>query len=111
MSEQERNQQGGRATNSVLGAAQAPDISDTIQKASRLTDKVRVVHGANHGYYDNLAGKTVGAVRKSLRNVFNIPGDALALVEGKQVGDDHVITANSSIEFLREAGVSVGCAF
>jgi hypothetical protein len=66
--------------------------------------KVRVVHGANQDYFD-LEGKTVGTVRKNLREVFNIPGDAEALISGKAVGDDFILEGGQSLEFLKESGV------
>jgi hypothetical protein len=84
---------------------QAPDISGTLSAATTLVSKVRVVHGANEQYFDNLSGKTVGTVRKSLREVFNIPGDADALIGGKKVGDDFVLDGGMSLEFVKEAGV------
>lgn len=105
MSQEQIKAGGNRATNSVLGAMPAPDVGDVLNKAGRALDKVRVVHGANHQYFDNLVGKTVGSVRKSLRNSFNIPGDAVAMVDGKQVGDDHVLASSQNLEFTKEAGV------
>jgi hypothetical protein len=83
----------------------APDIEATLSRATAATSKVRVIHGANEQYFDNLQGKTVGMVRKSLREVFNIPGDAEALIGGKSVGDDFILEAGVSLEFLKAAGV------
>lgn len=83
----------------------APDIDATLARASAVTQKVRVVHGANEQYFDNLEGKTVGSVKKSLREVFNIPGDAQAIVSNKEVGDDFILEGGMSLEFVKEAGV------
>lgn len=88
----------------------APDIDATLARASAATQKVRVVHGANEQYFDNLEGKTVGSVKKSLREVFNIPGDAQALVANKVVGDDFILEGSMSLEFVKEAGVK-GCFY
>lgn len=88
----------------IGGAYQAPNIDATLSRATQATQKIRVVHGANQDYFD-LEGKTVGAVRKSLREVFNIPGDAEALIMGKAVGDDFVLEGGQSLEFVKEAGV------
>ena len=82
-----------------------PDIDATLARAAAVTQKVRVVHGANEEYFSNLDGKTVGSVKKSLREVFNIPGDAQALVSNKEVGDDFVLDGGMSLEFVKEAGV------
>lgn len=83
----------------------APDIEDTLARSERSLSKVRVVHGANEQYFDSIEGKTVGQVRKSLRDAFNIPGDANALIAGKDVGDDFVLEGGMSLEFVKESGV------
>lgn len=83
---------------------QAPDIDATLDRAKSSLSKVRVVYGANEQYFD-IEGKNVGGVRKSLREAFNIPGDALALVSGKEVGDDFTLQGGMCLEFVKEAGV------
>lgn len=83
---------------------QGIDIDATLARASSVTEKVRVVHGVNEGYY-SLEGKTVGHARKSLREIHNIPGDAKAVVGGKEVNDDFVLTGGMALEFTKEAGV------
>ncbi len=83
---------------------QAPNIDATLSRASNTLSSVRVIHGANEGYHQ-LEGKTVGSVRKSLRDVFNIPGDAEALIAGKKVGDDFILDGGMSLEFVKESGV------
>lgn len=83
----------------------APDIGESLQAANSVTQKVRVVHGVNEGYFDNLEGKTVGSVKKSLREVYNIPGDAEALIEGKVVQDDFILEGGNNLEFVKESGV------
>lgn len=87
---------------------EAPDIGDILSRADSATNKVRVVHGANEQYFDSLEGKTVGTVKKSLREVFNIPSDADALIAGKQVGDDFILESGMNLEFVKEAGVKGG---
>lgn len=84
--------------------SQGPDIEATLARAAGVTDKIRVVHGVNEGYYP-LIGKNVGHVRKTLRDVHNIPGDAKALVGGKEVDDDFVLEGGMSLEFTKDAGV------
>lgn len=103
MSQDQMRSDGNRANNSILGTLPTTDVSDVISKNARVLDKVRVIHGANHEYFD-IAGKTVGAVRKSLRNTFNIPGDAVAKIQGKEVGDDYVIASGQNLEFTKDAG-------
>lgn len=64
---------------------------------------IRVIHGANEGIFD-LEGTRIGDLRRSLRDVFNIPSDAGAFIGGKQVMDDRVIKDGESAEFIREQG-------
>lgn len=64
---------------------------------------VRVVHGANEDRFD-LEGITIGSVAKSLRQVFNIPQDAVALVGGEKVTFDYILSEGESVEFVRENG-------
>ena len=90
---------------SSTSAYQAPDIDATVSRANSSLSKIRVVNGANEQYFDSLEGKTVGSVRKSLREVFNIAGDADALIGGKKVGDDFILEGGMSLEFFKEAGV------
>lgn len=88
----------------VSDTFQVPEIDATLTRASKAMSKVRVMHGANEQYYD-LASKTVGSVRKSLRDVLNIPGDAEAILDGKAVGDDIILEGGQSLEFVKSAGV------
>jgi hypothetical protein len=87
-----------------LGHIAGPDIGDVLQRSHRALDKVRVIHGANEEYFPSLTGKEVGSVRKSLRDVFNLPSDAVAYVDGKQVNDAFVLGAGQTLEFQKEAG-------
>lgn len=64
---------------------------------------VRVIHGANEGRFD-LRGKTVGYVAKNLREVFNIPHDAVAFVDGKTVDSEYILSEGESVEFVQENG-------
>lgn len=82
----------------------APDIGPTLARVRDTMNKVRVIHGANEGYYD-LHGKTVGSIRKSLRDVFNISAESNALVGGKDVSDDFIVETGMNLEFVKEAGV------
>jgi hypothetical protein len=102
---QDRMTSTGTDAAKTAAAYTAPDIDATLSQATKAGSKVRVVHGANERYFDNLEGKTVGMVRKSLREVFNIPGDADALIAGKAVGDDFVLEGGQNLEFVKEAGV------
>lgn len=100
---QDRMESGGQKPKPA-GIGRAPNIGSTLSSASKVLEKVRVVHGANEGYFD-LSGQTVGQTKKALRDVFNIPTEAEASIGGKQVGDDFILEAGQSLEFVKEAGV------
>lgn len=102
---QERREVSGNQGNRTVDSYAAPDLEATLERAASATQKVRVVHGANEQYFDNLEGKTVGSVKKSLREVFNIPGDASSLIGGKEVQDDFILEGGMNLEFVKEAGV------
>jgi hypothetical protein len=64
---------------------------------------VRIIHGANEGRFQ-LAGQTIRSIAKSLRDAFNIPADALALIGGAEVSGDHVVANGETVEFVRTFG-------
>lgn len=105
MSQERMNNDENRVKTPALGAAMpTPGISHVLTRTQKALDKVRVVHGANTKHFD-LSGKTVGSVRKSLREAFNIPSEAEALVDGKSVGDDFILQGGQNLEFNKEAGI------
>lgn len=79
-----------------------PPVESKIPQ--KPSGKIRVSHGANEQYFDGLTGKTVGKIRKSLKEVFNIPSDAAALVDGKEVDAEFILQPNQHLEFYKESG-------
>ena len=51
-----------------------------------------------------IVGATVGEVRAQLVDMFNIPANALALMNGGEVSADYVIKANDVLEFSQKLG-------
>lgn len=78
---------------------------ELVSRSPFIPDKVRVIHGANEQYFDNLVGRTVESIRKSLREVFNIPSDADAVVDGRTVDESYMVSAGQNLEFSKSAGV------
>ena len=66
--------------------------------------EVKVIHGACDGSF-NVAGSTVGAVRRSLKDAFNIPKDAITFVGGNQVEMSYRLQGGSCLEFCKQAGI------
>ena len=64
---------------------------------------IRVVHGANEDHFD-VAGSKVEYIATQLRVVFNIPRDAVALVNGEKVTFDYTLSDGENLEFVQEDG-------
>jgi|GEM_PF-2788170 len=64
---------------------------------------VRVVHGVNDDTLP-LAGRTVAFAAENLRDVFNIPAEADALVDGATRPFDHVLHDGDCLEFVSRNG-------
>ena len=81
-----------------------PDVSSILARPVAAQGKVRVVNGANQDYYNNLVGKKVSQVRKSLKNVYNISDQAQAYVNGDAVTEDFILADGQQLEFMKAAG-------
>lgn len=102
MSDQEQSYGG----NSGFGNAGNPSGSQQNQSSGNQGGEqgVKVVHGANVQTFTSLSGRTVGTVRPVLRDVMNVTDQSSALVNGQPVGNDHVLSDNDTLEFVKEAG-------
>jgi hypothetical protein len=60
----------------------------------------RVTHGPCDFCFPNLAGNTVGSVRRGLTGIFSIPDDAKAFIGGLAVAAEYTLRAGDSVEFL-----------
>lgn len=110
MAEQERKKGGfskvTKQEEQVVGQSSLPPSGlDALAKLDAATGSARVVHGAKDETMDQIVGRTVGELRKSIKDIYNIPNDATALIDGVQVDDNAIITKDSTIEFIKQAGV------
>lgn len=64
---------------------------------------VAVVYGI-HRLGLPLAGRSVGGVRQALAPVLNIGAGAMAVVNGTEVGEAHILASDDLLEFVRPAG-------
>ena len=108
---QDRENKGGQGQGQGDGgfeqggdAGQAPDKSAS-DKSESSAGRVQVIHGANSQTFDNLAGSSVGEIRETLTEVFNIPPDAQALVNGENIGERYKLKPQDTLEFIKQAGV------
>lgn len=69
--------------------------------------KVRVLYGI-HALWAEVAGKTVSEIREALGQAFNISPRAIALVDGQEVSESHMLLPDQHLEFVRLAGEK-GC--
>ncbi len=65
---------------------------------------VKVIHGANVDIFAGVVGVSVAGIRASLVDAFNIPSDAVSLVNGEEVSGDFKLRANDTLEFIRQRG-------
>lgn len=73
---------------------------DTPSKGKTMNEQVRVIHRGNDAVFDTLAGKSVGSLRRSIKDVFSLPEHAEAFVNGSPVGDDCLIQPGDVVEFV-----------
>jgi hypothetical protein len=87
-------------------------VSTLIGRGPRVTgacieeeagDCVRCVHGPNEQNL-HIQGRTVAWVRGNLRDVLNIAPGARAFLDGRPVGEEHVLEAGRTVEFLDPIG-------
>jgi hypothetical protein len=90
-------------TNLPKDQTQLPNAKDVLDKLE-AAGKVKVIHGANDDEFE-IAGAKVQQVRANLVDAFNIPGDALAFVNGEQVDANYTLQQNDTLEFVKQAGV------
>ena len=65
-----------------------------------MVASINVIHTANDDVLTVPARTPVWAVRASLRDAFNLPPTALALVNGEPVGADHALADRDVLEFV-----------
>jgi hypothetical protein len=105
---QEQKKAGGFSNASVSSSSSVPTGQTSVPNAQDAIDKidgkVKVIHGANDREFE-VVGNKVQRVRAALVDAFNIPGDALAFVNGEQVDANYVLQVNDTLEFIKQAGV------
>jgi hypothetical protein len=75
------------------------------QPAAPASPGVYCRHGIHDGHYP-LAGITVGEARRMLGPMLHLDPKAVAVINGKIVGDDHVIGPEvAAINFMKESMV------
>ncbi len=84
------------------GFVAGPDaFSDDFVAAT--PGRVEVIHGV-YAHSLPLAGVTVRAARSELEDRMNIAPDAVAVVDGVEVGEDAVLREGQVLNFVKPAG-------
>lgn len=78
-----------------------PPADDVIVSPPR--GQVHVSHGV-YSHPHPLGGMTVRQARSLLSERMNIAPEAVAVVDGQEVGDDTVLQEGAALMFVREAG-------
>lgn len=80
---------------------QAPRIRP--ESPTRADETVRIIYGV-HSLEVNIAGRSVGEVRAQLSQALNIGPRAVAIVDGREISETHVLQNGEVLEFVRLAG-------
>ena len=76
-------------------------------EAEAATGMVRVTSGASSENFE-VAGQTVAAIQKQLRDVLNIGDKAVPRVNGKEVAANYVLQDGETLEFVKPSGSKSG---
>jgi molybdopterin converting factor small subunit len=66
-------------------------------------ETVKIVSGVNEQEFP-IAGKTIGEIRESLREVFNIDDNAQAIVNGQKKNNNYALQSKDVVEFIHPIG-------
>jgi hypothetical protein len=92
-----------RIRDESLGSGPTP-FSDEFESGTAVADgRVEVIHGV-YAHSLPLAGMTIGQARSELEDRLNIDPDAIAVLDGRQVTDDTIVTEGSVLNFVKAAG-------
>jgi hypothetical protein len=87
----------------LVGTAAGPMGDPSLDPTEELGGLVTVSHGP---YAETLpvGGSTVAEVRRRFRDRLDIDPGAVAVVDGREVGEDHRVRAGELCTFVRRAG-------
>ncbi len=88
----------------VVEAQEVPS-SKAVGEIDQAMQKQELLCGANTASY-NVTGKNLAFIRKSLKALLNIPPEAVAFVDGKEMVDEQyvVVAKDQAIEFILGSG-------
>lgn len=90
-------------SNEIAGFANASDVDAQNALNALSTGLVKVLHASADGVFP-LAGYTVASARATFASSYNIAEGAIAMIGGNPVGEDYILSANETLEFIQQAG-------
>ena len=77
----------------------------TAAPAGVVERSVYCSHGIHNGHFP-VAGLSVGEARRTLGHLLNIDPEAVAVIGGQIVGDDHIIASDTAmLTFVKKSSV------
>lgn len=87
-----------------LHTGPAPFSDDFVAgEATPRLGRVNVIHGV-YAHSLPLVGKTVREAREELEDRMNISAEAVAIVDGIEVGEEEILHENQVLNFLTPSG-------
>lgn len=80
-------------------------FSDEFASTATLprSGRVNIIHGV-YAHSMPLAGRTIREAREELEDRMNIAPEAVAVVDGLEVGEEEILRENQVLNFLSPAG-------
>jgi len=86
-----------------IGAGPSPFTDEFAPVATPRTGRVDVIHGV-YAHSLPLAGRTIREARGELEDRMNIAPEAVAVVDGTEVGEEEVLHENQVLNFVSPSG-------
>jgi len=84
-------------------ALDSDEFASTATAVAPRTGRVDVIHGV-YAHSLPLAGRTIREARHELEDRMNIAPEAVAVVDGIEVGEEEILNENQVLNFVSPAG-------
>jgi hypothetical protein len=84
-------------------AFDSDEFASAATAVAPRTGRVDVIHGV-YAHTLPLAGKTIREARHELEDRMNIAPEAVAVVDGLEVGEEEILNENQVLNFVSPAG-------
>jgi hypothetical protein len=87
----------------VQNMTEKKNIGESIEYENPNDRSVTATCGCSSTIFQ-LAGETVAYSRVALASILNIEKDSIALVNGEEVQEDHLLEVRDRLEFVKKSG-------